>query len=529
MYKQSIQNIEVAILSLDGVILDLNRMRYNYYNRLCKQHHIELDKFEFHQQLSNMYDMYSKLPLHNTYESGVLNAQIERELLQYLTYSGVNVKEGIYELIEYFHQKNIKIAIVSTHHTKNVVEYLKLANLYKKVHFIVGSDSKCLPLPSNQMLEAVRNHFQVETHHVLVVSSFTALQKAASASKMNIIHCDDLVEATKEDKMTCYKCVPNAFEVLNALLFDKYDEETMYSAILGMNDSMSQHELDTLYKKLNLKYADDQDVLDIIEQTYRYHSSQFNPLSYVNVETSKTTNEEFIFDDETEESIEDIKAETLDTKEETEETIESKEEILEETDEDSSHEDKSNENHIPLVKQLNKEEEDELSNLLKQLQKKDKTDIQDKEDIIKDLFIDLSQNDKEDQKPEEKESNLFVTILYEIISAILSSLCILFIGIVISVLLMSQWDSDGFIVIKGLFNAYKFIITTCFSYMFDALHNFMSFIPSYSNYLNENPVFSPQGIEFLNMFIFNAIIIFIVRLIIVLKRRSDNAKQDTRD
>lgn len=514
MYKQSIQNIEVAILSLDGVILDLNRMRFNYYNRLCKDHHITLDKLEFHHQLSNMYDMYTKLPLHNIYESGVLNAKIERELFQYLSYSGVTVKEGVYELIEYFHQKNIKVAVISTHHTKNAVEYLKLAKLYNKVHFIVGSDSKCLPLPSNQMLEAIRNHFQVETHHVLVISSFLALQKAANASKMNIIHCDDFVEITSEDKQTCYKCVKDAFDVLNTLLFDKYAEETMYSSILGMNHSMSHYELDETYKNLNEKYADDKDLLDIVDQTYQYHISQLNEHHIKDASILKSTYKKFVFEDEEDK-------ETLQTSNEVVDNISFEDETIKE--QDNSINEAPSFSH---VKQLNKEEEDELSALLKQIQKKDH-DTNSNKDDIKDFQLNLNDEDIESEENTNKEDNLFISIIFEFISATLTSLTLLFLGIVISVLLMHQWGKGGFIsIIEKLYTLYSAIVTTCFSFIFDSLHNIFSFIPTYMQYVNENTVLSNDGVHFVNMFIFNTIVIFMIRLIIILKGGLKNDRKD---
>lgn len=515
MYRQSIQNMEVAILSLDGVILDLNRMRYNYYNRLCKQHNLQLDKRTFHQQLSNMYEMYNDLPLHSIYESGILNAKIERELLQYLTLSGVKVKEGIYELIEYFHQKNIKVAIVSTHHTKNAIEYLKMAKLYNKIHFIVGSDSRCLPLPSNQMLEVIRNHFQCETHHTLVISSFASLNKAANASKMNIIYCNDFIEANSEDKQLCYKCVDNAFEVLNTLLFDKYAEETMYSSILGMNHSMSQYELDETYNTLNQKYADDKELLDIVEQTYQYHSSQVNEHNIKDASIIKTSFKKFTFDDEIEETYQDKKEEIIEKQHIN--TKETKEEISEVSNQHKS--------QISHIRQLNKDEEDELSALLNQIQKKDKPADIKKDDFISDFNIDLSQENDETVEtiPGKENNNLFIVILLELISSLLSSLCVLFAGIVTSVLLMHQWGKDGFIkVLETIYSIYSTIVTSCFTYLFNTLHHFFNFVPTYDHYLNENMFFSNQGVEFLNMFIFNAVIIFIVRLIIVLIRRKNN-------
>lgn len=527
MYKQTIQNIEVAVLPLDGIILDLNHMRYNYYNNLCKDHNLQISKEKFHQQLSNMYDMYTNLPLHELYESGVLNAKIERELLQYLKYSGINVKEGVYELIEYFHQKNIKIAVIATHHTKNAVEYLKLADLYEKVHFIVGSDSKCLPLPSNQMLEAIKNHFQVETHHVLVVSSFTALQTAANASKMNIIHCDDLVEASIEDKQTCYKCVSDIFEVLNTLLFDKYEEE-MYSSILGMNHSMSYYELDETYKNLNKKYADDRDILNIVNQTYQYHVSQLNTHHIKDASVLHSKPQKFIFKEDEEEVIHET-PKTSDIFEDIEDTYkdsidETYEEQVVETHEDSIEEIK--EEHIEEeptshINPLDKDEEDELSHLLKQLQNRDRT-IQD-DNSRKDITIEFDDEDDDDL---ETNDNMFVVILFEFISAMLSSLCTIFGGIIIGVLMINQWGKGGFVtIIENIYHTYSSIVTLCFTYIFDTLHTFVDSIPSYAEYMSANPIFSSSGVEFLNMFIFNTIIIFIVRIIIVcIGRANDDRK-----
>ena len=533
MYKQTIQNIEVAVLSLDGFILDLNRMRFNYYKHLCKEHNVQISKEEFHHHLSNMYDMYNNLPLHNIYQSGILNAKIERELFHYLEYTGVNVREGVYELIEYFHQKNIKIAVVSTHHTKNAVDYLKLANLYNKIHFIIGSDSKCIPLPSNQTLEAIRNHFKVETHHVLVVSPFDALQKSAYSLKMNIIHCEDLIKSNEEDKKICYKCVPDAFEVLNTLLFDKYAEENMYSSILGMDESMSKNELEETYNYLNEKFADDKDVLDIVDQTYQYHISQINDHHIKDGSVILTTKRRFVFDEDenTDEDLYHINHKETASEKKKNETINDILELAREEEKKQLIDDiieTTKEENVSHVKQLNKDEEDELATLLKQIQKKEKPEKQENIEQIPDLSLNLDKDETDEiSQDEEETTNLFMFVIYELISAMLSSLTILFVGIVIAVLFIHQWGKGGLIgIIESMYNSYCFVVTTVFSFIFDTLHHFISLVPSYLTYVNENALVSSQGIEFLNIFIFNTFIIFIVRLIIVLKRRIDNDRKN---
>ena len=125
MYRQSIQNIKLVIIPLDGVILDLNHLRYNYYKYTASQKNITVSREAFSRALSNMYDMYNELPLHSLVDSGPLNAKIERELFQYAQLKKIQVKDGVYEFIEYLKQKNIPVAILSTHRTKDAVEYFK--------------------------------------------------------------------------------------------------------------------------------------------------------------------------------------------------------------------------------------------------------------------------------------------------------------------------------------------------------------------------------------------------------------------
>ena len=52
-------------------------------------------------------------------------------------------KEGFLELIEYLRQKNIPIAIISTHRQKDAKTYLSMCHLDQKVHYIIGSDKYC--------------------------------------------------------------------------------------------------------------------------------------------------------------------------------------------------------------------------------------------------------------------------------------------------------------------------------------------------------------------------------------------------
>ena len=81
-YKQTVNDIKLVILSLDGGLLDLNRLRFNYLKKICKIHNQVLTKEEFERSLGNMHTMYDNFPISQDIVSDDLNELIERDLYE---------------------------------------------------------------------------------------------------------------------------------------------------------------------------------------------------------------------------------------------------------------------------------------------------------------------------------------------------------------------------------------------------------------------------------------------------------------
>ncbi|MFR7590191.1 MAG: HAD family hydrolase [Longibaculum sp.] len=520
MYKQSINNIKVVIIPLDGTILDLNRLRYNYYHHLCEHRKIPFDMKTFYPHLSNMYDMYNGLPLSKNVDTGPLNAKIERELKEYLRLKGVNVKDGFLELLEYLHQKNIHIAIMSTHRTKDAVEYLQMANLYHNVHFIIGSDTSSLPLPSTQILETIIQHFGVTPHETLVISSFMALNKAANQVQANVIYCEDLVKAGDYEKKSSYKVAHNLFEILNILLFDRYEELEMYSPILGMDSQMTFEELTRVKQRLEKTYQDDPQILDLVEKTYTYHVSQ---LGQQNIKDGSILHQKvparkrFQFEDEIHPPIKEEKPLQKDVSP-----------ILKDIKQpqESFHEEINEKEQPQHLSPLDSKEEDELTTLLKQInhkniqesQVKKVTDISEIQQIVEEA--------QEESKPEEKQESKVLSLLFNSIYILAISFLIFFIGLIIYIAFIHQFqDNKGiFAIITMVFHGYTQCIETIVHFLFNQLHSLFNFIPNYFDYIQHNAIFSVDGIKLFNLFVFQTIIITIFKTIIhfINKRGIDN-------
>ena len=52
-YSQTCENIKLIIFTLDGGLLDLNRLRYNYYRSTCETYHKVATREDFSKMLGN--------------------------------------------------------------------------------------------------------------------------------------------------------------------------------------------------------------------------------------------------------------------------------------------------------------------------------------------------------------------------------------------------------------------------------------------------------------------------------------------
>lgn len=461
--ERDTSNIKAAIIMLDGCVLDLNRYRYNYYKHLCEDHHISVTKEEFYNQLGNMKTMYDNLPLNNLYKTKQFNNRIEEQLYDYLSHSDVYTKEGLFELLDYFHQKDIKVAIISTHSTKNAINYLKMTRVYSHVDYIIGSDTKIKPLPSNDMIKAISIQFECQFNEMIVVSPMLALNKVAYDLKCHVYYFEDLIEAREAEIQTSHKTISSFFEILNHLLFHHIYDDGMYSSILGMNNIKDKEELDDINHHLKDVYHNDPEILNIIENTYQYN------LSFINGEKKleKDTEDKVIDTDSKETSTSD-------------EEIEVK--VEEETTNDEKNTSKKETKEYTTVKEealsLNKQETIELTSAWDKLMSNEKEEVKEPEE--------------KKEKVKYNKFELFLYIFTEFIYSFVFSFLVLFIGIMIAII-------------------YKNYIST-FPYLYNIFQIYQILIDNIVKVININFV-SPLALELLIIFIFNSLIIFVIKII----------------
>lgn len=510
-YSQNVDNIKLIVLTLDGGLLDLNRLRYNYFKRICETYHQTVTKEQFSFMLGNMKTMYDKSPIQEFMSNEEFNNTVEKDLFEYAKLKQNIKREGVDELIQYCKQKKIKIAVYTTHKSKRAIQYLQLTGLYNKIDFLIGGDSQLPPLPKKDVLSVICQQMNIAPKYTLVVANFESMVEAALNLYANVIYMPDLVPANDTIKACVYRVVKNYLEVMNIFLFSKYDSVEMFSPILGMNSDMDR---DTLYitrNKLLKKYQNDEQLMALVHKTYEYFIDLLNKQE-ISDKFSKRQKIFFTFEDDDEEENEEDHIE--DKKENT---------LNKESDIDNEPTKEIKEGNLFAQMKIDETVPEHVNSdtfILSGATSYDPQRMNELMDIINgnsaDEVVEENETDEEvEESEEEKENKVFLTLVY-ITYNLLISVIIVLLALVIGLMFKdflsgtSLWAR----IINTIFDGYMAIINGLFGLIFNGLHLNVSAIPSYKQFVYENSVLSSMASLSLLAIIFNFVCISCIRGII---------------
>ena len=172
------------------------------------------------------------------------------------------------------------------------------------------------------------------------------------------------------------------------------------------------------------------------------------------------------------------------------------------------------------ISPLDKEEEIELTELLQQINFS--SSQTDESQPILEVAKQSEQTEEIIENNEEEKSSPVFEVFLNIIYIFAISFLVLFAGIIVYITFIHQFEMDQgiFHTIHVVFQAYHSFVNMIFEGILDFLHTFISFIPSYQQYSQSNTMLSIDGVLLLNLFIFQTIIIAIIKGIVHMIKRS---------
>ena len=486
-YSQTCENIQLIVFTLDGGLLDINRLRYNYYRSTCETYHKNVSREEFSKMLGNMNTMYDHSLLENIIPAKEFNKAVEKDLFEYIKLKPSIKREGVDELIQYCKQKNMKIAVYTTHKTKRAIQYLQLTGLYEKIDFLIGGDSHLKPLPHCQMLEVTCQQMNIEPSHTMIVANFESMVEAANKLLANVIYMPDLSLATEKIKASVYKVTKNPLEIMNMFLFSKYDSVEMFSPILGMNANMDLDTLTQTRDKLLEKYKDDEQLIGLVNKTYDY----FNEIllkQFLIEELEKNEKKHFSFDDE-------------------DSTLKGKQNIEMFEEENNQEEMIKEEAEVPFLDE--KKDLFQEQSVLKNTTSIDPKRINELMDIINgnaeaEENVETEEKVEEVKEKDKSKMDTFMDGVYNLLISIILVFAFLIFRIILQEFIISipSLNSMAITLEKG----YLKILEVLFGFVFNSLHMLFKIVPTYKVFVYQNSLLSPMAV----LCLFSIILIFII-------------------
>ena len=486
-YSQTCENIQLIVFTLDGGLLDINRLRYNYYRSTCETYHKNASREEFSKMLGNMNTMYDHSLLEDIIPAKEFNKAVEKDLFEYIKLKPSIKREGVDELIQYCKQKNMKIAVYTTHKTKRAIQYLQLTGLYEKIDFLIGGDSHLKPLPHCQMLEVTCQQMDIEPSHTMIVANFESMVEAANKLLANVIYMPDLSPATEKIKASVYKVTKNPLEIMNMFLFSKYDSVEMFSPILGMNANMDLDTLTQTRDKLLEKYKDDEQLIGLVNKTYDY----FNEIllkQFLIEELEKNEKKHFSFDDE-------------------DSTLKGKQNIEMFEEENNQEEMIKEEAEVPFLDE--KKDLFQEQSVLKNTTSIDPKRINELMDIINgnaeaEENVETEEKVEEVKEKDKSKMDTFMDGVYNLLISIILVFAFLIFRIILQEFIISipSLNSMAITLEKG----YLKILEVLFGFVFNSLHMLFKIVPTYKVFVYQNSLLSPMAV----LCLFSIILIFII-------------------
>ncbi len=486
-YSQTCENIQLIVFTLDGGLLDINRLRYNYYRSTCETYHKNASREEFSKMLGNMNTMYDHSLLEDIIPAKEFNKAVEKDLFEYIKLKPSIKREGVDELIQYCKQKNMKIAVYTTHKTKRAIQYLQLTGLYEKIDFLIGGDSHLKPLPHCQMLEVTCQQMDIEPSHTMIVANFESMVEAANKLLANVIYMPDLSPATEKIKASVYKVTKNPLEIMNMFLFSKYDSVEMFSPILGMNANMDLDTLTQTRDKLLEKYKDDEQLIGLVNKTYDY----FNEIllkQFLIEELEKNEKKHFSFDDE-------------------DSTLKGKQNIEMFEEENNQEEMVKEEAEVPFLDE--KKDLFQEQSVLKNTTSIDPKRINELMDIINgnaeaEENVETEEKVEEVKEKDKSKMDTFMDGVYNLLISIILVFAFLIFRIILQEFIISipSLNSMAITLEKG----YLKILEVLFGFVFNSLHMLFKIVPKYKLFVYQYSLLSPMAV----LCLFSIILIFII-------------------
>lgn len=215
------QNLELVIFDMDGLLFDTEMLAYRALNQTLKNdHNVELH-IDIYKQTIGMDLKGTEMMLRKEFGNVISFPDIfnnySHAFKQILEAEGLAIKSGVTELLDYLDERGLKRCIASSSSLRTIKNYLSLTDLTDRFDFYLSGEEVENGKPAPDIfLEACRRADESPEQALVLEDSVNGFRAAKSAN-INCIVVPDLIEPTVEINQHAYEVVPNLEKVIQII------------------------------------------------------------------------------------------------------------------------------------------------------------------------------------------------------------------------------------------------------------------------------------------------------------------------
>ena len=215
--------INAVVFDMDGVLFDTERLCTSCWYESAEAMNlgdvsqavidcVGLNRNDIKSILTNLYG--NDFPYEDYMEA--ISARMKDKIQE----SGLPLKEGVYEILEYLKQKDCKIALASSSRQSTVFGHLDRSGLRKYFSVIIGGDMVPHSKPKPDIYLMACREIGVEPCEAAAIEDSPNGIKSAFTAGMKTIMVPDLIAPTKEIENMLYKKFDTLIDLKNFLIED---------------------------------------------------------------------------------------------------------------------------------------------------------------------------------------------------------------------------------------------------------------------------------------------------------------------